>query len=357
MENVYSQVKMFHFHDKLDSLQKTRISTPLHVRLKPINACNHKCFYCCYRSDNLYLGQLMKEKDMIPGDKMMEIVRDMAEMGVKAVTFTGGGEPLIYPHIAETARALLDHGIKVAVLTNGSALRGEVRDVLAKGASWVRISIDATNGPMLAESRKVPVTEFDRIIDNIREFSKAKRDDCELGINFIITKLNADSVYEFIRLMKESGANHVKVSECVVGTTAKENNDYHRGHFDKVLNEIIRADKDLSGNGFRVINKFHDFEDLYDKSYTWCPYICGFLNVIAADLNVYTCQDKAYTQTGLIGSLKNQRLKDVWLSKEYKQKALDINPSQICDHHCVQHNKNLALLDYLTTDEKHLEFV
>lgn len=357
MENVYSQAKMFHFHDKLDVLQHSRFATPVHVRLKPINACNHKCFYCCYRNDDLYLGQLMNERDMIPGDKMREIVDDLADMGVRAVTFTGGGEPLIYPHIVDTVGTLLDHRIKVAVLTNGSALKGEVMDVLAKGASWVRISIDATNGPMLSESRRVGVGEFDRIIGNIQAFSKAKHEDCELGINFIITRLNADSVYEFISLMKEKGANHVKVSECVVGTTARENNDYHKDHFDKVLKEIIRADKELSGNGFRVINKFHDFEDLYDKAYTWCPYICGFLNVIGADLNVYTCQDKAYTGTGLIGSLKNKRLKDLWMSDEFRQSVRGIDPSRVCDHHCVQHHKNLALLDYLTTDEKHLEFV
>lgn len=357
MENVYSQLKMFHFRHALDALSGGRVSPPIHIRLKPINACNHKCFYCCYRNNDLYLGQLMNEKDMISREKMIEIVDDMADMGVRAVTFTGGGEPLIYPYIAETVRMLFEKKIKVAVLTNGSALKGEVGDLLAKGASWVRISIDATNGPMLAESRKTDEQEFDRIINNIKQFSSRKNPDCELGINFIITRLNAGHVYEFISLMKACGADHVKVSECVVGTTAEENNAYHKDHFDTVLNEVIRADRDLSGNGFRVINKFHDFEALYDKHYTWCPYICGFLNVIAADLNVYTCQDKAYTQSGLIGNLKNERLSELFRSDAYQKNALGINPSIVCDHHCVQHNKNLALLDYLTTDKKHLEFV
>jgi len=102
MENVYSQSKIFHFNEKMTDLKADKITPPVHVRLKPINACNHRCFYCCYRNEELYLGQKMNEKDMIPREKMREIVKDLSASGVKAVTFTGGGEPLIYPYICET---------------------------------------------------------------------------------------------------------------------------------------------------------------------------------------------------------------------------------------------------------------
>lgn len=357
MENVYSQVKMFHFRERLDSLQRGEPVAPMHVRIKPINACNHNCFYCCYRSDDLYLGELLNEKDMIPQQKMQEIVEDMIDMGVKAVTFTGGGEPLIYPHFAASARRLLEGGVKVATLTNGSALSGEVAEVLAEGASWVRVSTDSVDGESIAESRDIKPEEFDKIIDNISSFSKIKNPDCELGVNFIITKLNAHKTYEFIKLMKESGADHVKVSECVVGTTASENNEYHAGYFDEVFSEIERANNDLTGDGFRVINKFHEMDDQYEKQYDFCPFVCGFLNVIAADQNVYTCQDKAYTKTGVLGSIKDRSLKEFWQSDEYRNAVLAVNPSKVCDHHCVQHGKNLALLDYLGTDRRHLEFV
>ena len=90
MQNVYSHLKPFYFHEKLDSLKNRTITPPLHIRLKPINACNHRCFYCCYRHDSLFLGENMNEKDMIPEPKINEIATDMIKCGVKAVTFTGG---------------------------------------------------------------------------------------------------------------------------------------------------------------------------------------------------------------------------------------------------------------------------
>lgn len=356
MENVYSQVKMFHFHDKLNALGRGEISGPIHVRIKPINACNHRCFYCCYRSEDLFLGELLDEKDMIPEAKMREIVSDLKDTGVRAVTFTGGGEPLLYPFFVATAKSLLASGIKVAVLTNGSRLSEERAEVLARGASWVRISIDATDGPSLAETRQVPEDEFGRIMKNIESFSRRKTGDCELGINLIVTRQNAERILDFMSRMKDAGANHVKVSECVVSTVGKENNDYHQPHFASVKAQIKRAEETLNDAGFRVIDKFHDFDDKYAKRYRTCPFI-HFLNVIGADQKVYTCQDKAYTEDGILGDLKHQSLKDLWKSDDYRRKLLGVDPSGICRHHCVSHGKNLTLIDYLSTDRRHLEFV
>lgn len=356
MENVYSQTKMFHFYDKLQALKAGDITPPVHVRIKPINACNHRCFYCCYRSESLFLGECMNEKDMIPQAKMREIVRDLTDCGVRAVTFTGGGEPLIYPYIDETLTFLLEKKIKVAVLTNGARLKGETSAILASGASWVRVSIDSTNPVMMAESRNVAESEFGMIIENMAEFAKKKHPDCELGINFIITQKNKDHVLEFIRLMKETGANHVKVCECIVSTRAAENNAYHAPHFRKVEDAIRQAKEQLEDQSFKVIDKFHEVDDKFGKHYRFCPFL-SFLNVIAADLNVYTCQDKAYTHDGILGSIKDRSLTELWCSQEYRDRVRAINPETTCRHHCVSHAKNLALIDYLSTDARHLEFV
>ena len=356
MENVYSQVKMFHFGEKLHNLKNGEVTPPIHIRLKPINACNHRCFYCCYRNPNLLLNQRFNEKDMIPRAKMQEIVQDIAAGGVKAVTFTGGGEPLIYPHISEAVEALINNDVKVAVLTNGSRLKGDVAGPLADGASWVRISIDAADRDTFSQSRGVGPQEFDGILSNIENFARHKHPDCELGINFIVTQLNVGKVFTFIKLMKDRGVDHVKVSECVVSIDGRRNNQYHADYFDTVKTQIEKAQQELTGDGFEVIDKFHNFEEEYQKHYRRCPFI-NFINVVAADLNAYSCQDKAYTDSGLLGSIEKRSLRELWNSDEYATRLAALNPSRLCGHHCVQHWKNLMLLDFLDTDERHLEFV
>ena len=77
-------------------MKKKKIVSPVHVRIKPINKCNHDCWYCAYRVSNVQLGDQMQERDMIPYEKLNEIAEDIIDMEVKALTFSGGGEPVLY---------------------------------------------------------------------------------------------------------------------------------------------------------------------------------------------------------------------------------------------------------------------
>ena len=68
---------------------------PIHARIKPINLCNHHCWYCAYKAEDLQLGEDMDQKDQIPADKMMEITEDLISIKASAVTFSRGGEPFL----------------------------------------------------------------------------------------------------------------------------------------------------------------------------------------------------------------------------------------------------------------------
>jgi MoaA/NifB/PqqE/SkfB family radical SAM enzyme len=117
MGTIYSSLKVFGYHEHASRTDGS-LHAPVHVRIKPMNACNERCWYCAYRVEDLSLGSEMKVRDSIPRDKMFEIVDDLIEMDVKAVTFSGGGEPLIYPDIAATVHRLAAGGIKIGTLTN-----------------------------------------------------------------------------------------------------------------------------------------------------------------------------------------------------------------------------------------------
>ena len=359
MGNVYSNSKMFHYHDKLDDIQAGRLSAPIHVRLKPTNSCTHRCYYCCYRNDELYLSERMNERDKIGREKMQEIISDLGQMGVKAVTLTGGGEPLCYRYIVETIQGLLDAGIKVAMLTHGGLLKGEVAELLARRAVWVRISMDAADRETYAKNRGVALEEFDRVCENIRNFADVEGRKCVLGLNLIVTKDNSADVLDFFRMAKELGADHVKASGAVVSTKRRENAEYIKPFYQSVKDQIAEGIRTFGDDSFAIIDKFHlpdSTEEGFERQYKWCPF-AQYLTVIAADENVYTCQDKAYTSSGLLGSIKNKSFAKLWFSDELKQKLLTLNPGKECRHHCVAHGKNVMLLDYFEADQEHLDFV
>ncbi|ACS78621.1 radical SAM protein [Maridesulfovibrio salexigens] len=353
---LYTNLKIFHYQDKLDSLpqESNTIEAPIHIRIKPTNACNHNCSYCAYLNKDLQLGQDMSIADRIPAQKMEEIVSDCIEMGVKAVTFSGGGEPLCYPQLATTARNLAEGGVSIATLTNGALLHGEVAEVFSSLGTWIRISMDGWDGPSYARFRSVGGDEFSKIMTNIKNFKKLNGK-CFLGVSYVINRDNADHVFEMGQKLKDAGVDSIKFSGCVVSNDGHENNRYHAPVFGRIKEQTQRAKAELQSDGFEVFDAYHELDEKFDKQYTWCPNL-QIQPVIAADQRVYTCHDKAYNlDAGVLGSIKDQSFKDFWFSNQ--DKFYEINPIRHCQHHCVANRTNKLIHEYLNVNPDHLPFV
>jgi MoaA/NifB/PqqE/SkfB family radical SAM enzyme len=342
----YSKLKIIHHKRKLDTLSKdTPISAPVHIRIKPTNVCNHSCRYCSYQNSYGQLGKDMNKQDQIPFEKLSEIIDDCAEMGVKAVTFSGGGEPLLYPHldkIIETAQ------VNIAVLTNGIFLKDRAAEVLSKKATWVRVSMDGWDNESYKKYRDCRDDEFDKLMENLKNFSTFKSS-CVLGVNIVVDKDNASHLYELIKKVNAAGVTSIKISPCITSNDSEVNNAYHS----KIKHLVDDELSGIAAEGIDVYNSYHLQLEGFKKQYTWCPYI-QILPIIGADCKVYTCHDKAYNLTnGVLGDLKNRRLRDLWF--DGKEKFFKVNPSIDCNHHCITDNTNKLILEYLGVEHK--EFV
>jgi hypothetical protein len=174
-------------------------------------------------------------------------------------------------------------------------------------------------------------------------------------VSFIVDATNCGHLYEACEKLKAAGVNHVKLSGVVVSNSGTENNAYHARIHDTVAEQLGRL-QGLADESFAVINHYHELDDRFDKTYTLCPYLM-YLTVIGADCKVYTCQDKAFTEAGTLGSIKDKRFRDFWFSEENQQRLYALDPSKECGHHCVTHAKNQAIMHLLTIDPDHGTFV
>ncbi len=354
MSVIYSSLKFLRFADHIDAYRNRHVVAPVHIRIKPTNLCNHDCWYCAYKVDNLELGGDMVEADSIPEAKMDEIVGDIIDMGVRAVTFSGGGEPLLYKSLPKVVKRLSAGGVRVATLTNGSNLKGKMAEAFAEHGTWVRISIDAWDDASYRKARGIKGDAFSQIVENMRKFT-AMQSKCVLGVSFIITPDNHHHLLDACKIFKDAGVNHVKLSGVVVANDGGNNNRYHAEIMEKVSAQIKQAQR-LNDGSFSIINHYHELEERFDKDYETCPFL-QFLTVIGADCNVYSCQDKAYTESGMMGSIKERSFKEFWFSEENKKRLFGLNPSRECSHHCVAHSKNLAIRNFINIDPDHGNFV
>lgn len=351
----YSSLKIFDHIEKLNQVikEKQRVA-PIYIRIKPTNYCNHRCYYCSYADQELGLRDSVQKQDQIPWEKMQEIIEDIHAMGVKAVTFSGGGEPLVYPYIVETMQRVLDAGIDLSIITNGQLLKEDRAQVL-KHAKWVRISFDAAEAETYAKMRKLPLTAFEEVCNNIKSFSKIKSDHCELGVNFVINHENSSQVYKMAELVKGFGVNHIKYTARIT----KDLFEYHEPFKEEAICQIHQAQQDFETDGFKVINKYEsDFESamVFHRCYKKC-YINHIFTVIAADSKVYFCHDKAYVSSGVVGDLKEQSFKNLWYSKEVKERYETFDPQIECNHHCVYDDRNDLLNTFYALDRNHINFI
>lgn len=355
MSDPYSNLKIFRHHEKMDALLKGKITPPIYVRVKPTNRCNHKCYYCSYADKkDLNLRTDVNRKDTIPWNRLKGVLNDFGDIGVKAVTFSGGGEPIVYPNIADAMRLTLKNKIDLSIITNGQNLCGENAEILTN-AKWVRISMDSCDATNYSKIRGIPKKSFYKVSDNIKKFSKIKDKKCELGINFVINLENADSVYKMAKYVKELGVNHIKYAARITSNL----HDYHSKFKENVIKQIHKAEEDFSDKNFKIINKYEgDFNTsgMFERTYNKCL-IMQCVSVVAADSKVYTCHDKAYVSNGILGDLREKTFKEIWFSKETKKFFNEFDPMKYCNHHCVFDNRNILLNNYMGLEDQHQNFI
>jgi MoaA/NifB/PqqE/SkfB family radical SAM enzyme len=358
MLDKYSNYKLLGHSDKLDALKSKKTSAPIYVRLKPVNFCNHDCFFCVYAKtarkspsgnviDHIDSGMHsdIDLTDAIPGSKLLEICQDLVEMGVKAVTFSGGGEPLLHPQINDAMEILLNGGIAISAITNGQLLAKSSSQHLLR-SSWVRVSIDYSSPDEMASSRNVPPAYFYEVLDSIEYFSSNKSNETDLFVNYIVHKSNSSNLLEISRQLKDRGVENIRFSPMWVPDYI----DYHAEFSDHVRSQILQIKQVLEDSSFSVSSTYNLSlsEHTTERSYSRC-FIMETVPVIGADLNVYACHNKAYDKTGIICSIRDSSFKEAWFSDQTRDFFDNFDAGQICKHQCSNDSKNIALHSIFNT--------
>lgn len=343
--NFYSPYKLVNFPEKIKALREKRITPPLYVRIKPTNKCDAACRWCCYKHGDEYdatMHDSVDLRDVIPNEKLIHIVDDLAEFGVKAITFTGGGEPLIHPAIVDAMRHVVEGRMALSIITNAQRLSGPRAEVLLF-AAWVRASVDYWDGPSMHECRGVTPDMFAVVDANLREFAKVFKGD--LGINYIITKANHERLVDSAMWLKDCGVGNIRFSpvwqEDFVG--------YHAGIQDVVENQLAEC-KALEEDGFKVYSSYyidpHAKERMFDR--------CCFQEitpVIGADQVIYRCKDQSYSAAGALASIKDQAFSKAWMSNVLRDRIFALDPHVSCRSQCAAENKNRIYENFLEASD------
>jgi cyclic pyranopterin phosphate synthase len=206
VKNKLDSHKVNYHVNEISDLFNKELKAPIYVEISPTGICNHKCLFCHYN----YLGHEGKFKK----GKMLELVQELAKMGVKSIVFAGNGEPTLHVDTIEAIQLAKCLGVDVAMSTNGALLKEKDLEILVNNLTWIRFSFNAGSEDNYELVHKTNRKDFNKVIDNIKKL-KAKKDELNsnitIGTQYVLIPENKDFVLEHGKMLKSLGVDYFSV--------------------------------------------------------------------------------------------------------------------------------------------------
>ncbi len=347
--------KMFRHLDRLADWQNGRWPFPVTVELDLTNACNHHCPDCSFS----YLRSQSKES--IPGPLAMSLLAQLSDCGVKAITFSGGGEPLVYgvDRVLRLMRLCRDLGMDAALITNGQRLTS---DEFLSLCSWVRVSLDAYDEATFARSHGGSPDQFHEVIANLRRMCAAalwrKRDSlpcATVGVGFLTNERSVyeSDFYEAARFAATiDGLDYLQFRPAITNGVADPTccggmrKPLPKPTVDRMFDAYQEASERWARDDFRVLLSADKYDAMwrpeFGRTYSNCH--GSFLQAtIGADCRLYICCHGQGRNEFCLGDLKDQRFSEAWHSDRARNVRRSINPQRHCTPCCRLHPQNVVL--------------
>ncbi|MFA4842348.1 MAG: ElyC/SanA/YdcF family protein, partial [Candidatus Omnitrophota bacterium] len=375
---------------------------PVTVQLVPSLLCNFLCWGCTYAlmkgdSRNLdprgHLSRPRNEDKVMQLELMRKVIDDLKDIGTKAVTFTGGGEPLSNPCTLDAMQYAKERGLDIGLFTNGSLLdEPKIKRIISLDPTFVRLSINAGT-PHIHDAihglrRNSGI--FAKVVNNLRLLAKEKikqGSNGEVSVGYIVNPLNVAEIKILAGILKdifnESPAGGI-TGFLIRPTVNYESGKQYPKNLNSVLNELYKqlprevdawrdflfkgiqfpqwvwemALEEIEHNVKPIINttsielgvpkqKFNDVSHPSPKSYDKCL-ACSHISFISPpQASVYICLEWGGIDDFMIGNLSEESMAQVWKNNRRREVIDMINIKQALKHRCppvcAMHELNIML--------------
>jgi len=206
------------FVEKRLKAVRDRVVTTTHLKkrrwrllqLESSIACNLRCVMCPWRS----IADKAENHGIMPQAVWNQVRPYLNE--IKSIDFSGGGEPLLQPHLQEWLKEAKAAGCETGFLTNGLLLDEKcAHGAISAGVDWICVSMD---GATAAVYEKIRVgSSFDKVCENLGRIAELRTGKLpKTMINFVIMAANAYQLDEMVRLTARLGVDQVNFKQCDV---------------------------------------------------------------------------------------------------------------------------------------------
>jgi len=327
-------------------------SSPITVKIDLTNVCNHDCPGC------IDFDLIANDNNQLSLETLDKVLKNLKEMGVKAINYTGGGEPTTHKDFDEIVRKTHDYGLEIGLITNGSRFHKLDMENTLHMFTWIRISLDAYDEETHKRTHG-PKAKFKRTAENIQlltEIKKKKQCDTTIGVGYI-TNQHADmdrNLDKFIKLCKNWGVDYAQLRPSFgfffdyTSINPKE--------WTNIFTELRKYETE----DFKVYIDEKKFEKIHSgdtkRKYSRCHAQSFKSTTICATGATYICCSLSGRPEGYIGNVKSESFSEIWNGEKRKEvlKKLDVKK---CPALCVGDNLNEFLENFKNNQPTHKNFL
>lgn len=353
MRDNFSPLKLLAHPQVLLESRNPEPMRPINLEINPINICNQSCTWCTY-------GYLHERKEVLDPARIHELLDDAHSLGVQSVTWTGGGEPTVYRHLAEVVEHASALGFRQGINTNGVKLDERMRTELVHNFSYARFSVDAGSGEVYARTHRVKSALYAVVLRNIAALV-AERDAVKsrltTGFSYLVDESNVDDLAEGARRAHDAGVDYLQIKPIVHYTQSNE--QFSGGstlwqRLDAQLEDVFA----LASETFEIRLLDHKFRDVvqqqdYGRTYDVCR---GneLLATVGADGSVDLCCAFKGDSGWSFGNINESRFTDIWNGSLRREQLARIDVRK-CPPLCKAHELN-KVLHFVNNFDAHKEF-
>ncbi|MCE1225271.1 MAG: radical SAM protein [Geobacteraceae bacterium] len=326
---------------------------PLYIEVSPVGSCNHRCVFCAYD----YIGYPNRKLETV---RMLELIDELAECGLRSMLFAGEGEPLLHPDIVPFVARAKEKGIDVGLFTNGQLLDAQMAEQLLPLLTFVRFSFNGGGRENYAAVHSVKADVHDKVVNNITkavELRNSNRWAVDIGSQFVLLPENIAFLETATEILKCCGVDYLCIKPFMqrVSQTYQLNNQFQLQEIDATLAKAERR----SDSTFSVLARRNTFQNYGKRSYDHCfgtsfITVLNSAGVISSCLPYWELEDFAY------GSIYLHSFREIWNSekrikiKDFLENRIDVHA---CPASCRPDATNSFLCDIRHPQVKHINFI
>ncbi len=329
--------------DRLVDWRRGHTPAPVTVEWDLSNRCTLGCEFCHFAHTHSR-GPWATGKRILPmafdgtGDLadpvlVKRVLREMHAAGVKAIVWSGGGEPTTHPKWLEIVRYAAGLGLEQGMYTLGGLLTEKDAAELRELATWVVVSLDCPDASSYSLEKHVPPERFTHACNGLRWLYGGK---AAIGASFLLHALNWRRASEMADLARSLGATYTTFRPTIETSPADPSEVTGTRAWitaARLQLGILATQSDIELD----VDRFLQYRDWHGREYATCKAI-QLHTTVTPDGRVWVCPQRRGVAGSCVGDLRTQSFAELWATHPGQWTAFDD-----CRVMCRLHLSNEAI--------------